>query len=249
MKNMVKMSVFGGFLIALVATAATADSNADMTVEQILAKLNESTAEIDTYSSKITYIYEQPILDSQTLRTGNLFFATENDLTKLRINFETVVQDDGEPQRQREHYIFDGIWLAQLDYRTNSARIRQMAREDEPASAFELARQNFPIIGFDEVDQLRQDFEITLGQSEKDDTLVLELAVLEDSRYVDEYDWVEVSIEKERFLPRLIVAQTIEGDLYRIELSQAQLDAELEEGLFEIDVPANFSPPEIIRLD
>ncbi len=243
------LTVFLAGLFSLCGPALSECRDTD--IEQILEKLNESTAEVESYASQIKYVYRQPILDSQTLRQGKLYFINVDDKTKLRIDFDTLQQDDSDPQPYRENYIFDGVWLAQIDYRMESARLRQMAHEDEPASAFELARQNFPIIGFDEIDQLKEQFDISLLKDDADsenDVFTLHLAVKADSQYADDYQWVRVGIDQRLFLPAKIVAETTEGDIYQFDFIEPEINTELEKELFEIEIPDSFPEPDITAL-
>ena len=72
-------------------------------VEAILKQLKQKTAELKSYQSQIEYSFRQPLLESETKRRGVLYYKKEADRSRLRINFQTLKQDDEEEQK------YDGI--------------------------------------------------------------------------------------------------------------------------------------------
>ena len=220
-------------------------------VEAILRELNRKTAVLKSYEGRIEYRFSQPILESETLRKGALYYAKCNGKSALRINFQTLKQDDEEEQAYIEHYLFDGVWLTVIDYQIKEVKLYQLAEANEPVDAFELVSKNFPIIGFSKAEDLKREFEIKLveqAQAEPSEFIHLHLKVKPDSIYKDDYTSVDFWIDKELYLPARIVAVSAEEDIYQIRFLDAKVNEKLERGVFDFKIPEGFGEPEIIPL-
>ena len=224
--------------------------NADP-VEAILKQLTWKTRELKSYQCRIEYLFSQPVLDSETLRKGVLYYANSDGKSKLRINFQTLKQDDEKEQKYIEQYIFDGVWLTHIDYQIKQVKLYQQAEPNEPVDAFELASQNFPIIGFSKVEDLKKQFEVRLVEQQggKSSGLIhLHLKVKPDSIYKDDYTSIDFWIDKKLHLPAKIIAATTEEDIYQIKFLKAKVNKKLDEKVFEVRVPRGFGK-EIIPLN
>ena len=236
-----------------VCRATDADANS---IDSILQKLREKTSRLHSYQCNINYLFSQPLLESQTLKTGVLYYVKSAggpaaDQSKLRINFETLKQDDEPEKKYIEHYIFDGQWLTQIDYQIKQVKRRQLAEPNEPIDAFELARRNFPIIGFTKTEDLKEQFEITLAEPNKNEPaelVLLRLKVKPDSIYKDDYKTVDFWIDKRLSLPAKIIAVSTEEDIYQIDLTGAKADEPIDKKVFDFTIPDGFSEPEVIPL-
>jgi outer membrane lipoprotein-sorting protein len=225
----------------------TKDANA---VETILKQLNEKTSKLVSYQAQIEQLFKQPLLESQSLKTGVLYYEKLNKGSKLRIDFQTLKQDEEKQREYREQYIFDGVWLTQINYQIKSVKRSQTAEANKPADAMELAKGNFPIIGFSNIEELKKEFEISLVAKEKDepaDSVGLHLKVLPNSIYKDDYSSVNFWIDKKVGLPSKIKAVTTEEDIYEIKLLNPKVNETIAKKVFEIEVPKGFQE-EIVPL-
>lgn len=221
-------------------------------VEAILKQLKQKTAELKSYQSQIEYSFRQPLLESETKRRGVLYYKKEADRSRLRINFQTLKQDDEEEQKYVEHYIFDGVWLTYIDYHIKQVKRYQQAEPNEPADAFELAGRNFPIIGFTKVEDLKKEFEIKLVEQQKErpeNLIQLYLKVRPDSIYKDDYTSIEFWLDKRIGLPARIVAVSTEEDVYEIKFLKPKVNESIDGKVFEFKIPKGFGKPEIIPLN
>ena len=219
-------------------------------VETILEQLNQETAELKSYQCRIEYLFSQPILESKTLRKGVLYYARFGDKSALRINFQTLKQDDEEEQEYIEHYIFDGVWLTHIDYQIKEVKRYQQAEPNEPVDAFDLASQNFPIVGFSKTQDLKEQFEIKLVEQQGDNAenfIQLHLKVKPDSIYKDDYTSIDFWIDKKLGLPAKIAAVSTEEDIYEIKLLEAKVNEGIDKKVFEVKIPEGFGK-EIIPL-
>ncbi len=229
------------------AGAAEADS-----VDAVLKQMQEKTAKIQSYQGQIEYWYKQPLLESQSRRKGVLYYEKAGTRSKLRVNFETLKQDEEKEQKYAEHFIFDGVWLTHINYQVESWKKHQVAEANNPTDAFELASKNLPILGFSRIDELKRDFEIRLVEEKSDSQgkyARLHLTTKPDSKYINDYKSIDFWVDRKLGLPARVVALTPdEGDVYEIKFLKPQANKKLSEKVFEIKVPKEFGPPEVIPL-
>jgi len=213
-------------------------------VDVILEKLEQQTEALKSYQAIIEYRFSQPLLESETLRKGMLFYKRWGPKrSKLRINFETLKQDDEDEQKYIEQVIFDGVWLIQIDYQIESVRYEQVAEVNEPIDAFDFAGGYLPIVGFADIKDFKKEFEITFIEPNSTDTAGVErlnLKVKPDSVYKNDYTKIDFWVDKKSALPARIVAITVEGDTYDIRLLEPKVNKKLANGVFELETPDNF---------
>ncbi len=212
-------------------------------VDGILRNLSQSTAELKSYQCRIVYRFIQPILESETLRKGVLYYQKGGGKSALRINFQILKQDDGTEEEYIEQYIFDGIWLTHIDYQIKQVKRYQQAEPNEPMDAFELASRNFPIVGFSKIEDLKKQFEIKLVEKERAEPsrlIWLHLKVKADSIYKNDYTSVDLWVDKKSYLPAAIRAISTEEDFYAIKLLDAKVNEKIGKEVFEIKIPKGF---------
>jgi len=243
------IAVVGAYWPAYCAETSTGCSHDDANyVSSVLDGLRQKTAQLRSYQCGVEYLFSQPVLDSKTLREGLLYYAKTGDKSKLRISFETLKQDEEPRQKHIEHYIFDGRWLTHIDYQIKQVQKRQLAEPNESIDAFELAKRNFPLIGFGKTEDLRQQFEVNLV-GEPNQIIHLHLRVKPDSIYKDDYKTVDIWIDSAKSgLPDKITTTTTNGDIYEIKFVSAKVNEPVDERVFEFTIPDGFGKPEIIPL-
>jgi outer membrane lipoprotein-sorting protein len=230
--------------VGCMASSAGSESRRAETnsVEVVLEGLKKRTAKLKSYQSQIEYRFSQPLFESETLRKGVLYYQRSNGKSALRINLQTLKQDEEEEQKYIEQYVFDGVWLTYIDYQTKEVKRYQKTEPNEPADAFELASENFPIIGFSKVEDLKEEFEIELAEQQGDeakDFIQLHLKAKMDSIYED-WPFIDFWIDKRLYLTAKIVAVTAEEDVYEIKLLGAKVNERIDKKVFEIKVPKDF---------
>jgi outer membrane lipoprotein-sorting protein len=233
-----------GSLAGSEAGRAGANSVAKPQVEVVLERLKKQTAELKSYQSQIEYRFSQPLLESETLKKGVLYYQRSEGKSALRINFQSLKQDEEEEQKYIEQYIFDGIWLTHIDYQIKEVKRYQKAEPNEPVDAFELASKNFPIIGFSKAEDLKKEFEIGLVEQqgvEAKNFIQLHLKVKADSVYKDDYTSIDFWVDKELYLPAKIVAVSTEEDIYEIKFLQPEINKKIDKKVFEFKVPEGFN--------
>ena len=240
----------GGCRVNSAGAEPKAGSKAN-SVDSVLKQLNQRTEELKSYQSRIEYRFSQPILESETLRTGVMYYQKSGEKSALRINFQTLKQDDGEEEEYIEQYIFDGVWLTHIDYQIKEVKRYQQTEPNKPVDAFDLVRENFPIIGFNKADELEKEFEIELVEQkggEAEDFIKLHLKTKPDSIYKDDYTSIDFWVDKKLSLPAKIVAISTEEDIYEIKLLDAKINEKIDAQVFEVKVPEGFGE-EVIPLE
>ena len=81
------------------------DEKKSDTVDTVLEQLNKKALELKSYEAKIEYKFIQPLLESESLRKGVLYYTKLDGNSKLRIHFQTAKQEDEEEQKYIEEYI------------------------------------------------------------------------------------------------------------------------------------------------
>ncbi|MHC5075556.1 MAG: LolA family protein, partial [Planctomycetota bacterium] len=217
-----------------------------------LKRLRQKTKELKSPKCTIEYLFSQPLLESRTLRKGLMYYQRYGKKSRLRINFNTLQQDDYKEQKFREEYIFDGVWLTQLDYEIKAAKLIQQAEPNEPVDAFDLAKRNFPLIGFSEAEDLTKEFEIGPAEEldiEGEKYIKFNFQVKPGSVYEQEYKTIDFWIDKKLDLPAKIIAVTTEDDIYTIQFKKAQLNKTIDAKVFEVKIPKSFGQPEVLPLE
>jgi hypothetical protein len=217
---------------------------APTSVEEILLKLNKQNAKISTYQAKIDYLYTElpDVVDSTVARTGNIYYKKTGKASKLIIKFDTFKQDDEKTEKRRQQFFFDGVWLKVIDYKNKTINSYQKALEKKPIDAFELISRDFPMLGFNNKENLRKDFTISISKDQKDgqSQIGLNLKVKKGSKYAKNYTFVDLRIDKKTFLPARIITTSTEGDIYDIKLHVSKNNKILKDSVFKLETPADF---------
>ena len=216
----------------------------DSVVESILKKLNKKTANLNTYQAKIRLMHTQPLFETVTVRKGDLYYIKDANNAKLRINFETLKQDDSKEQKHCEDFILDGVWLGRIDYQNKTISFDQLAPETAPVEPFEMVSRYFPILGFSGTEDLKKQFgiEYIKPAKEADDwPIQLRLMPKADSRYKDSYTQIDFWIADKIDLPTKIIAQSNETDIFEISFSDIKINKKLKLNIFKVEKPQDFS--------
>ncbi|MHC4905640.1 MAG: LolA family protein [Planctomycetota bacterium] len=221
-----------------------AQTDSKAAIEEILSKMNTATKKLRSCRAKLSYlsIQDPELLNSSTLQNGLLFYQKTESGSKLRIRFDDMKQDDFDPVKQREEYLFDGIWLTRINYKLQQVDIYQQAPEDKPIGVFELISHNFPLIGFSNINDIKNDFDISLAPKTTDpnELVCLLLKVKKDSDFIKDYEKISMWLDNDLYLPAKMVAYTRQGDEYRIEFKDMEINKKLENAVFAVATPAHF---------
>jgi len=225
-------------------------------VDEILNRLNRRTGEIKTYQCAIEHLSRQPLFDSQTLRTGRMWYLRDKSKSLLRVDFDTLKQDDQPQEKYVEQFFFDGVWLTRVDHQLKEVKKHQLIDPNEldanrSVDAFELISEHLPIVGFTGTDKLRKEFDITLAEpnsSEPNDRVRLRMTVKPDSVYKDDWVWIDFWIDTKNYLPAKVVTLSTQEDIYEISLLNAMVNEPIDAKIFDPVIPQGFVEAEVVPL-
>lgn len=215
-------------------------------VERILSDLRKAADSLRSYRAEIEYLFIQDpeLINSTTLQKGMLYYVKNDKASKLKIDFQIMQQEDEEPEKRIQQFLFDGVWLTKIDYQTKTVDYYQKRPKNDPVDVFEYISHNFPMIGFAETDRLPKEFEISLPDDDPADpnALVhLHLKVKKNSIYKDDYKYIDFWVDPNIFLPARLIAVSTEDDIYQIDLKRPSLNKQLKDSVFQVDPPQNFT--------
>lgn len=237
-------SLQGNICTESVAASRSSEEKDANSVEAILTQLKQKTTNLMSYQAELEYRFKQPLLESETLRKGVLYYQKSDEKSMLRVNFQTLKQDDEKERKYPEHFIFDGVWLTRIDYQIKKAERRQLTEPNKPADPFDLASRDLPVIGFTKTEDLKKQFEIKLAQQNKaeaETSFHLHLKVKPDSTYKDDYTAIDLWIDKKSYLPAKIIAPTTEEDIYEIKFLKPMVNKKIDTKVFKFDIPKDFT--------
>ncbi len=241
-------------------------------VDAILDKLHKTTTKLTSLECQIEYKYSQPLLESERLSKGILYYLRSGQTSAMRINFNTLQQDDEKERKYNEQYIildgakldhpvrvFKGIWLVHLDYQIEQAKYYQLAEPNDPNESrdvFDLVGRELPMLGFSKIEDLKKQFEIEIiGQKKNpsEDFTQVHLKVKPNSVYKDDFVSIDFWIDKKIGLPAKIIAVKTEpeppfGDIEEIKLLKPKVNKGINGKVFEFNIPRSFGEPEITPL-
>jgi len=236
-------------------------------VDAVLEQLNKKTSQLKSYQGQIEYKFIQPLLESETLHKGVLYYEKSGGKSAMRINFSTMKQEDEKEQKyilqyivmdgkrlSRPNYQFEGIWLMHLDYEIKEVKYYQLAEPEEPnetEDVFDLASRNLPMLGFTKTEDLKKQFEVELvepNKAESENFIQVHLKVKPTSIYKDDYIYIDFWIDKKVGMPAKVVAVTTEEDIYQIKFLNPRINKGIDKELFEFKIPKDFGEPEVIPL-
>jgi len=244
-------------------------------VDKILEKLNKTVMGLTSYESQIEYKFIQPYMfDTQTLRQGSFYYIKKGNDSKLRLNFQTLQQDDEKQQKDIKQYVvvdgalltdtdrkFSGYWFVNIDYEFKTVRYTQISEANDPnnpVDVFDLISRYLPIVGFTNVDDWKKQFDISIIEQNKSNNLIqINLKVKSDSVYNDNYVYIDCWIDKKLNLPVKITAVSTEPatepdeqkERCEINFTAPKINQEIDNKIFDFEIPKGFGEPEMIPLN
>lgn len=224
----------------------------DLTLDQILDKLTASNKSLKSYQAKMTYTFVQDpeLINSVTIRKGNIYYQKGKNRSDLLIDFTTIKQDDAPQEKHLEKYLFDGVYLKIIDYQNKTINTYQKAPKNKPKDAFQVITSEFPMVGFTNPQLLKREFDISLTERTKDipaDVLLIKLLVKKGSIYEKDYKTIDFWVDTDTFLPVRLLTMAIpepgddKGDIYDIVLTDAKINKKLPKAIFKFETPKDFS--------
>ena len=239
----------------------------------VLERLNKTTSGLKSYQSQVEYKFSQPLLESESLRKGVLYYTRSDGKSALNITFNTLKQDDEKEQKYVERYIIldganlthpdyelKGIWLAHLDYQIKEAKYYQLAEPNDPnksTDVFDLASRNLPMLGFSKTEDLKKQFDVKLVEQKiagSENFIQVHLKVKPNSIYKDDYFTIDFWIDEKLGLPVKVVSVKSEPkppfrDIEEIKLLKPKVNKGIDKKVFDVKIPKDFGEPQVTPLE
>ena len=219
-----------------IAQEKTEPDNPDQAkIEEILTRLEERGDSLKDIRCRVYYEEEDKINLSTTKKEGGILFMKAEPNPRFLISFDRTIVDG--QLRQKEWYLFDGLWLHEAKERIRTVTKREMVRADERIDLFDIETAPFPLPFGQKKDVILEQFKVTLAppapeDPEKTDHLIC--IPRPGSRMARKYEQLEFFIHQEFDLPSRIV---VKKSRYQTTLARFEgLDGDaLNSGLAEGD--------------
>ena len=125
--------------------------NAGPEIDALLTKLEAAADDLRDFHSRLTYEKYDPLLDRTEMRVGELVYQLKPDSTKrFAVLFDTLIvlqgeSDVGRKEDKLRHYVFDGVWLAEIDHEARQFIKRQVVAPGEQLDPLKLGEGPFPL--------------------------------------------------------------------------------------------------------
>lgn len=245
MRDRILIICLFAFSVACVFAKEACCNSDPLDVGGIIAKITEKGEKLDSFTSNIIYsLTEDPeIFETTTIYTGTFRYLKTEKRQYAMIDFVTRQEDELPIEDYHQRYLFDGVWLTRVDYQLKQVNRDQLAPEDEPEDVFELISKDFPLMGFSGADKLSDSYDIKLEQSDDAFAYKLRLEPKEDAEV--KYSDIEFVIDKRNFLPQTITSTSVSDDsICNIELDGGEVNSKLDEKIFKLDIPEDFTVSE-----
>lgn len=217
-----------------------AGSKLDKTLDELDRKINA----VRTLQCDLAYRFSQPLFESCSVRKGVFFYDKTAPEPRLRVNFETLQQDDETPRPYREQFIFDGRHLVHVNYSIKQVKRYKRADPNETPNVSSLGAGGLGLLGLAGLDHLKRQFDITLaagGADEPADRIRLALTPAGDSIYRDDFIRVEIEADRESGLPKKVTAISTREDIYEVSLLDPRINEKLDDDVFKLTVAEDFT--------
>ena len=227
------------------STAASQPSSGDAVVDAILDRLELKGQAIRDLRADVLNedMQTMPVTETNTKRGVILFRRAEPNPTFKVVFTERV--DAGVVLKDREEFLFDGVWLIELHDKTHSVLRRQMAAEGQRVDLFKLGRGPFPLpFGQSRRDMLTN-FTIAqvpsaAGDPPNTDHLVCTPRPASD--LAQQFTVVHFMVDRKLDLPTRIMAERAkDATVVRVTFDRVQINTGLAMSEFHITVPAGYS--------
>jgi hypothetical protein len=222
----------------------------------LLDRLERSHADLRDFQADVVYQKWDNVLKRPELRSGEVLFQVKPDGTKrFAILLEKLIIRN-RSREHRKHYVFDGSWLVEIDYKAKLFIKRQIVPPGRQFDPLKLGEGPFPLpVGQPKAEVLAR-FNVRTLNAPRDETLAERLAgrpvegllliPKPGTPQADEFDEVELFYDPESLLPIGVIATETNGDRKTVTLRNLKRNAGVDESKLSVEQP---DPREGWRID
>jgi len=214
-------------------------------LEKLLAKVEKRGESLKSFQAAMLYEQNQPLTDTLTVRTGDMYYQADAKTVRFRIHFADYLQADmmeeqrPKPVKFNEDFAFDGMWVTRRNERTKSIQRRQVARTARNKEDFRLGKGPFPLPFALKRDDIVKEFEIQLMKPDpKDKTFKnadhLLLKPKPKSSFVDKYVKLELWLAQKDTVPVRMRYEVDNAETTTVTWSKIKIDKKISAKTFEL---------------
>ncbi len=214
-------------------------------LETLLANVEQRGESLKSFQAAMLYEQIQPLTDTLTTRTGDMYYQADAKTVRFRIHFADYLQVDTEgdvrpkPRKFNEDFAFDGMWVTRRNDRTKSIQRRQVARTTRNKEDFRLGKGPFPLPFALKREDIVKEFDIKLmGPDPKDKTFKdadhLLLKPKPKSSYADKYVKLELWLAKKDTVPVRMRYEVDNAETTTVTWSNIKIDKKISARTFDL---------------
>jgi hypothetical protein len=122
---------------------------ADPEVDALLDELERSAADLTGFTADLMYTKWDPVMAREENRTGRIILDSQPrpdhpPTRRIAIAFDTIYQGQRK-QTSNKHYVFDGCWLAEIDFTAKTLIQHRIVAPGEQFDPLKLGEGPFPL--------------------------------------------------------------------------------------------------------
>ena len=214
-------------------------------VEKLLAKVEKRGESLKSFQAAMLYEQNQPLTDTLTVRTGDMYYQADEKTVRFRIQFADYLQVDLEEEKRpkpvmfNEDFSFDGIWVTRRNERTKSIQRRQVAKTARNKEDFRLGKGPFPLPFALKRSDIVKEFEIQLMKPDpKDKTFKdadhLFLKPKPKSSFAEKYVKLELWLSQKDTVPVRMRYEVDNAETTTVTWSKIQIDKTISAKIFTL---------------
>ncbi|MBN2064575.1 MAG: hypothetical protein JW745_07210 [Sedimentisphaerales bacterium] len=235
-------------------------SEHDTEIVALLDKIEKACLQLKSYQADMKYDIIQSLIDSQSVRTGKLYYKVDDNSILARIHFQDLTEIDlmdtesqTKPIIFDEDYYFDGLWVVRTNAQTKTVQKWEVAENRQDREAFRLGHGPFPLPFAIKTHDVREYFEVKLNdtprRTSQENAVCLTLTPKPDTSYAKEYKLVELWVSQANYLPTQICYVKQDYEENTVIWSNIKIDSEIKDTIFAMPrTPAGWTE-EVTPLD
>lgn len=225
-----------------VSNDAAGDQGAGKVVS-VLENIETACSKMNSFTAEMNYVVLQPLIDTQSVRTGRLDYLADDNSVLARIHFDSLTEIDlmddeakPEPVIFDEDYYFDGLWVVRSNSLTKTIQRWEVSQDRQNREAFRLGRGPFPLPFAIKKDDVLKYFEVESvndkTDEDQDKVVHLKLMPQADSSYAEDYKQVELWVNTDSYLPVKIKYIKQDYEQNTVTWSDIKTNEEIDRKLF-----------------
>lgn len=195
------------------ATAASTNTRpVDAKTVELLNKIEKACMQLQSYQADMKYDIIQSLTDSQSIRTGQLYYKVDDKSILARMHFADLTEIDlmdteslPAVTKFNEDYYFDGLWVVRTSQQTKTVQKWEVSKDRQNRDAFRIGHGPFPLPFAIKTGDVTEYFDVKLDappqRTKPENAISLTLTPMPGSSYAKEYKLVELWVNKDNFMP------------------------------------------------